>query len=221
VRWTAQAAPKPPNRTLDLQDIDAGGGALYAVGIEQGQCGEGSCGGGIVLRRSGTSWIREAPGYLLLGVSVLGPSDAWAVGRWAYGSLLLHRNSTVWEPAPPPDTPGSATLEAVSASASNSLFAVGHQLIPSDGSTRTLALKAPSTRSGAVAGETGVGNADVSWFGPENGTTTSDQFGHFLVGGLNAGRYDFFATQQGCSPARRTVSIAAGKTIGLSLRPTC
>jgi hypothetical protein len=161
----------------------------------------------------------------LNAVVAISPNNAWAVGTYSdfasFRALTLHRSATAREPAPPPDTPGYATLEAVGASASNSLFAVGNQLMFSDGSTRTLALRAPSTRSGAVAGETGVGNADVSWFGPENGTTTSDQFGHFLVGGLNAGTYDFFATQQGCSPARRTVSIAAGKTIGLSLRPTC
>jgi hypothetical protein len=85
---------------------------------------------------------------------------------------------------------------------------------------RTLALHAPSARSGAIAGNSG-GHVAISWFGPETGSTESDQFGHFLVGGLNAGRYDFIASLQGCSPTRKQIDVVPGTTIALPLFPRC
>lgn len=61
----------------------------------------------------------------------------------------------------------------------------------------------------------------VSWFGPETGSTQSDQFGRFLVGGLTAGRYEFIASVQGCAPARRQIDVVSGVTKTLSLVPRC
>ena len=218
-RWTAQRAPTIPGRSVNLQDIDGAAGALWAVGIETGSCGEGVCGGGVILRRSGTGWVRESSGYALYGITVVTASDVWAVGRWAYGPLLLHRNSSGWQPAATPDTPGIGRLWGVAASSPTSLWAVGDQL--TSGTVKTLALRAPSKRSGAVVGDTGVGHASVSWFGPESGTVDADQFGQFQAGGLNAGSYTFTASQQGCKPARRQITVVAGATATISLRPLC
>jgi len=218
-RWTAQKAPQVPNRSMDLQDVDAIPAALWAVGLESTSCGEGVCSSGIILRRSGSGWVREVEGYSLYSVSVLSASDAWAAGLWAYGPLLLHRDASSWQPAPSPDTPGIGRLEGIAASGANSLWAVGRQLT-SQGDTATLALRAPSPTSGAIAGMT-FGHATVSWFGPESGTVEADQFGQFLVGGLTAGRYTFIAAIQGCDPASQTVRVAAGKTKSLTLTPVC
>jgi hypothetical protein len=223
VRWSAQAAPSIPGRSVDLQDVDGVTGALWTVGREHYQCGEGVCSGGLILRRSGSSWVREASGYNTEGVTVIAPNDAWAVGTWAYGPLLLHRDGTSWEPAPSPDTAGLGSLAGVSAARSRSLWAVGKRLVCCENGIvedRTLAVYAPSARSGAIAGIS-AGHVSISWFGPETGSTESDQFGRFLVGGLTAGRYDFIASLQGCTPARRKVDVVAGTTIGLSLFPRC
>jgi hypothetical protein len=217
-RWTPQTAPQLPNRTTDLQDVDGLPDALWAVGLEFASCGEGVCPSGIVLRRSGTSWVREVEGYGLYGISVLSATDAWAVGAWAHGPLLLHRDASSWQPAPTPDTPGIGSLAGIDASAPDSLWAVGKQLIPP--STSTLALHAPSARSGAVDGQTSS-HSIVTWFGPESGSIEADQFGHFQLGGLTAGRYTFFASQQGCSPASRRIRIIAGTTKTLTLTPIC
>jgi hypothetical protein len=173
-----------------------------------------------VLRRSGTRWVREAEGWNLYGITVLSPTNAWAVGVWAYGPLLLHGDGTSWQPAPTPDLGGIGSLAGVSASSSASLWAVGQELDPSNGTNRTLALQAPSARSGAVDGMSN-GHASVSWFGPETGSVEADQFGSFGAGGLTAGRYTFFAAQQGCKPTSRQVDVLAGTTIALTLLPTC
>jgi hypothetical protein len=88
------------------------------------------------------------------------------------------------------------------------------------GATDVLALQAPSTHSGAVDGRTSS-LATVTWFGPESGSIEADQFGHFQVGGLDAGGYTFFASQQGCTPASREITITAGVTKTTTLTPTC
>jgi hypothetical protein len=220
VRWTAQRAPAPPGRYVSLQDVDGVPGAIWAVGLEQAPCGYGYCGGGIVLRRSAGRWVREIEGYHLYGIDVFSPTDAWAVGTWAYGPLLLHRDGASWQPAPTPDLAGIGSLAGVSGASPTSLWAVGAELDVSNGTKRTLALQAPSTRSGAVDGISN-GHASVSWFGPESGTREADQFGRFAAGGLAAGRYTFFAAQQGCRPASRQVDVLAGTTIELTLYPAC
>ena len=217
-RWTAQTAPQVPGRLTDLQDIDGVPGALWAVGLESASCGEGVCPSGIVLRRTASGWIREVEGYGLRGISVASSSDVWAVGSWAFGPLLLHRDATSWRPAPTPDTPGIGALEAVDARGSGFDWAVGKQLI--SGTTETLALIAPSPRSGAIDGQTSS-NATVTWLGPEDGSVDADQFGHFQAGGLDAGRYTFIASRQGCTPANRTLDVTAGTTKVITISPQC
>jgi len=217
-RWTAQTAPQIPGRLMDLQDVDGLPGALWAVGLEAAPCGEGLCSSGIVLRRTSSGWVREVEGFGLRGISVVSSTEAWAVGSWAFGPLLLHRDSTGWRPAPTPDTPGVGGLEAVDARGSGADWAVGKQF--ASGASETLALIAPSPRSGAVEGQSSS-NAAVTWVGPESGSIDADQFGHFQVGGLTAGSYTFIAAQQGCEPAVRSLSITAGTTEAVTLLPAC
>jgi hypothetical protein len=216
--WAARMAPQVPGRLTDLQDVDGVPGAIWAVGFEAASCGEGLCPSGIVLRRTSSGWVREVEGYSLSGVSVLSSTDAWAVGSWAHGPLLLHRDATSWQPAPTPDVPGIGSLEAVDAGGSGFDWAVGRRLVSGD--SETFALFAPSPYSGAVDGHSSS-NATVTWIGPEDGTVQADQFGRFQAGGLDAGTYTFIASQQGCTPATKSVTVVAGTTKGLTLSPQC
>jgi hypothetical protein len=157
-------------------------------------------------------------GYSLSGISVVSSTDAWAVGSWAFGPLLLHRDTTSWQPAPTPDVVGIGSLEAVDARGPGFDWAVGKRLIP--GASETLALLAPSPYSWAIDGQTSS-NATVTWIGPEDGTVSADQFGHFQAGGLDAGTYTFIASQQGCDPASKSVTVVAGTTKAITLLPQC
>ena len=76
----------------------------------------------------------------------------------------------------------------------------------------TLIEHAPSSTQGAVVGQTNVSHSTVSWFGPENGSTETDVFGAYQIGGLQAGTYTFTATEPGCGPDSRTVTVVAGQT---------
>jgi hypothetical protein len=63
-----------------------------------------------------------------------------------------------------------------------------------------------------VVGHSNVGQSTVSWFGPENGSTSTDPSGAYQVGGLQAGTYTFIATEPGCTPDSRSVTVVAGVT---------
>jgi hypothetical protein len=73
---------------------------------------------------------RPATSYpgTLQGVSVLSPSDAWAVGKYATASgpkLILHWNGSTWRQVASPDPGGGGTLYAVSARSPSDAWAVG------------------------------------------------------------------------------------------------
>jgi hypothetical protein len=70
----------------------------------------------------------------LTGVTSLAPADVWSVGFFwsqqagAYRSLAEHWNGSAWSAmVPPRGSPGDNVLNAVSGSASNDVWAVGHQ----------------------------------------------------------------------------------------------
>jgi len=78
------------------------------------------------------------PSNSLSGVSVVSANDVWAVGGSAQGSrvgnpLTEHWNGTTWTIVPAPQPPGSvAAFSAVSALASNDIWAVGSSTIGSN-----------------------------------------------------------------------------------------
>jgi hypothetical protein len=219
--WTRrQAAPHPnPNVFIDLQDVTATGpNNVWAVGYGSTSCGEGVCFTGVIERWNGSGWLFTGVGETLSGVDARGPSDIYAVGL-GQGPAVLHYDGTAWERVPVPNPIPPGRLLAVDAVPSGPIWAVGWQL--KNGGTRTLAERAPSPNSGAVVGSTAVGNATVSWFGPEEGSVESDQAGRYSVGGLRAGTYNFVATFPGCSPRSRSVEIVAGTTKSVSLQIAC
>ncbi len=219
--WTRRAAAPHPNPSvsIDLQDVTAvGPNKIWAVGLGATSCGEGVCHTGVIERWNGTSWSFTSVGEQLYGVHAIAGNDIYAVGI-GRGPGVLHYNGSAWRPVPVPTPTPIGRLFAVDATPRGKLWAVGWQV--DGGVTRTLAERAPSPDSGAVVGSTGVGNATVSWFGPESGSAASDQFGRYRIGGLDAGTYDFVATEPGCDPATRNVTVPAGTTIAVPLRIDC
>jgi hypothetical protein len=218
--WThIPAAPPISQSSLDLQDVtgtDANN--LWAVGILSSSCGEGHvCFSGAIERWNGTSWTFMGVGEVLYGVHALAANDVYAVGS-AIGPAVLHFDGSAWSavPQPSPSIPGR--LFAVDASSATSWWAVGWRL---DGGTRTLVERAPSPTSGAVVGETGVAYATVSWFGPESNSVETDPFGEYQAGGLTAGTYTFTATNPGCTPTSKQVTVPPGTTISVPLPIDC
>ncbi|MEX2459510.1 MAG: carboxypeptidase-like regulatory domain-containing protein [Actinomycetota bacterium] len=218
--WTRFAPAPPPNQqsSLILQDVSGSGPSdLWAVGFVASSCGEGQvCFSGAAERWNGTRWTFVPVDGLLYGVHALAANDVWAVGQ-AIGSTVLHYNGSIWETVPTPYAPG--TLFAVDAATTNDLWAAGSRF--ENGMPRTLAEHAPAQGAGSVEGSTTVGNATVSWFGPESGSVASDPFGHYEVGGLTAGRYTFTASYPGCTPVQRQADVVAGQTITVNLPITC
>ena len=220
-RWTRRAAAAHPNPSvsIDLQDVTAAGpGNVWAVGLGAAPCGEGVCFTGVIERWNGSSWSFRSVGEQLYGVHALAGDAIYAVGI-GRGPAVIHFDGTGRTSVPVPTPKPIGRLFAVDAAANGRLWGVGWQV--ENGAMRTLAERAPSPDSGAVVGRTGIGNATVSWFGPESGSVEADQFGRFQVGGLDAGAYDFVATFPGCAPATKRVTVAAGTTIASPLLIEC
>lgn len=219
--WVLHPAnPGPSQQFVDLQDVSGTtSDDLWSVGVLSSSCGEGQvCSSGVAEHWNGTAWSFMGVGEVLYGVRAVSTDDVYAVGL-GLGPAILHFDGAGWAtvPAPTPTVPG--TLFAVDASSPADLWAVGSRL--TGGPLQTLAEHAPSPTSGAVVGRTGVSGATVSWFGPETGSVETDVFGHYQVGGLDAGDYTFVATNPGCSPASKPITVVAGTTVSLDLRPGC
>ena len=160
----------------------------------------------------GNRWtITGVPGVSLGGVQALGPNDVWAVGTYSVGTLIIHWNGRNWRTVPSPDPETGGELSEVTA-VGGKLWSVG-SFFTEDIDLRTLVVDAPSQTQGAVTGATGVSGATVTWFGPVEGSTTTDTFGRYQEGGLPAGSYTFVATYGGCDPDIATVEIIAGTTV--------
>jgi hypothetical protein len=208
-----------PDVSIDLQDITAvSAGNLWAVGIGTTSCGEGVCQTGVIEHWNGSAWSFRSTGALLYGVDATGTGNVYAVGL-GLGPAVLHYDGSAWSSVPIPTPTPVGRLLAVDTASGGASWAVGLQF--ESGQARTLAERAPSPHSGAVVGSTGVGNATVSWFGPETGSNSSDQFGRYQIGGLDAGQYTLIATFQGCSPYSKQVQVKAGTTIGIALPVSC
>jgi hypothetical protein len=157
----------------------------------------------------GTHWTRPTSlpaGVVLLGVEAVASNDVWAVGRDDYGALIVHYDGSSWSRVPTPEANRAGQLAGIGSAAPDDLWAAG------DYQAGTLIEHAPSSTQGAVFGHTNVSYATVSWFGPENGSTQTDPFGDYQIGGLQAGTYTFTATEPGCGPDSRTVTVIAGET---------
>lgn len=122
-------------------------------------------------------------------------------------------------------------LEDVSGTASDDVWAVGHGRSPAESADhlwavgtslgRTLVLEAPSRFEGTVVGDTNVSSATVSWFGPETGSTETNDLGEYSAAGLAAGTYQLIATNPGCNPGIEDVVVTAGETVTQNIMIDC
>jgi len=224
-RWNGSSwkripiAPPITDVSVDLQDVSGtASNDLWAVGIGSSSCGEGQvCYSGVIEHWNGTAWMFVGGGPVLYGVHALAASDVYAVGQ-GIGPAVLHYDGSGWSNVPQPWPPPPGQLFAVDAVSASTLWAIG--IIPGNPST-TFAERAPSPTSGAVVGDTGVSFATVSWFGPESSSVQTDPSGQYQAGGLTAGQYTFTATEPGCTPASKQVTVVAGTTISVPLPIKC
>jgi hypothetical protein len=212
--FTADPAPNP-QYYIDLIDVTVVGPSnAWAVGEEISECGESVCYSGDIHHWDGTAW-KYVTNFLDIGygVDAVAADDIWAVGP---GPAILHYDGSTWSPVPAGVR--TADLWGVEASGSNDIWAAGDRIASS---SSTLIEHAPSATSGAVVGGSNVSDAVVSWFGPENGSVETDQFGDYQAGGLTAGSYLFTASYGGCQPDSARVTVPAGQTIGQDFHLTC
>jgi hypothetical protein len=202
-----------------LRDVSgAAAEVVWAVG-GLWSCPYDCIGYGLIERWDGTRWTAARfPDVVFSGVVAISRTEAYAVGQDCCGrTLVLRWNGVSWTPAPNPSIPGS--LQDAAATSGSDLWAVGQGF--RSGPPVTLAEHAPSPTSGAVTGDTHVGGATVSWFGPESGSTQSELSGVYVVAGLTPGTYNLVATFPGCSPASATVTVSAGVTLTQNLPVVC
>ena len=80
---------------------------------------------------NGTTWTVQATpslgsaGGVLNSVTVISPTDAWAVGGSDGGQLIEHFNGTSWSVVASPVSGKAGDLESISAVNANDIFAVG------------------------------------------------------------------------------------------------
>jgi hypothetical protein len=180
----------------------------------------------------GSEWTLTTfiPGTQMRGVEAVATNDVWAVGTNAFGPLIAHWDGSEWSTVPTPEWGRGGQLNGIEMArnekstspgmGSGPLWAAGY-FRPGNVGSRTLIQRAPSPTQGAVVGHSNVGLSTVSWFGPENGSTSTDPSGAFEVGGLQAGQYTFVATEPGCTPDSRPVTVVAGITHVVNLQVVC
>jgi hypothetical protein len=217
--WQVVPSPPPPgDEAFVLQDVSAAGpNEAWAVGYRQIPDGEHTTIGPLAEHWNGTSWTREifVPTKSLAGVVTLSPDDVWAVGTDLTRGAVIHWDGARWTLVPSPTPGNSGFLTDVKAESTDHLWAVG------TGLAKTLVVEAPSRFEGTVVGHTNVSFMDVSWFGPESGSTETDLFGDYAAAGLTAGTYQFIATEPGCSPDSAEVVVVAGATVTQDLMVGC
>jgi len=120
----------------ELLAIDSERGEIWAVGDRAGP-GDGSTGvASFAIRRTGSSWDvlpTPDPGSArnhLYAVDVVGPDDAWAVGRWrnvgeTSRTFAIHWDGSAWTQVPTPNPGLDASLEDVEGAAADDVWALG------------------------------------------------------------------------------------------------
>jgi hypothetical protein len=212
--WTEVDIPQVAGSAITLLGVEAiASNQIFAVGHIVSCPDEYCVFASYAIRWDGTQWKRTlAPGTSLGGVEALAADDVWAVGTDSFGALILHWGGSGWTAVPSPVPGDGGQLHAIDALSSADLWAVGSQL-NEEFNPRNLVLRAPSDTQGNVVGGTGVSGAVVSWFGPVDGSTTTDVFGEYSVAGLIDGEYFFTAAYGGCNPDSATVTVTAGTTV--------
>jgi hypothetical protein len=227
-RWMEVPSPQPRPEYYEiaypLEDISAAAADdVWAVGARITDNGWYIQWRSLAEHWDGSQWTLTpfVPGTLLRGVEAVSSDDVWAVGTDSFGPLISHFDGTEWSIVPTPESGRGGRLAGIDEATNDlrmspikgpgTLWAAGHYR-PGQLVERTLIQRAPSPTQGAIVGHTNVSFATVSWFGPESGSTTTDLYGDYQVGGLQAGAYTFVATEPGCTPDSRSVIVVAGVT---------
>jgi hypothetical protein len=220
--WAIIPSPQPQGQYSEidfvLQDVSSTGpNDVWASGYRVIEYGEYFDFQSIVEHWDGTTWTlnRIVPGHRLSGIEALAVDDVWAVGTDAIQGVVAHFDGNDWDLVPSPTPGNSGSLVDVEVESIDHLWAAGI------GQAKTLILEAPSRFEGTVVGDTNVSGATVSWFGPETGSTETDDLGEYAVAGLTAGSYLLTATYPGCVPASAQVEVIAGQTLDQNLHPNC
>jgi hypothetical protein len=173
------------------------------------------------LHWNGSQWTEytNLPGSEITALLAATPTRIWGVGTVNPGSLILEWDGVQWSSTPAPSPLGYGHLRSITRFR-NELWAAGSYFL-SDGTDRTLIVRAPSPDKGHIVGDTDVSGAVVSWFGPVAGSDQADSFGDYEAVDLPVGTYTVIATFGGCTPASATVEVLAGKIIRQGLRPFC
>jgi hypothetical protein len=236
-RWMKVPSPQPRPEYYEvaypLEDVSGvTANDVWAVGARITDNGWYIAWQSIAEHWDGSEWTLTTfvPGTLLNGVEALSANNVWAVGRNSYGPLIVHYDGTEWSTVPTPEWGRGGWLGGIDVTkkgarpspsfSSANLWAAGHYR-PGNVGSRTLIQRVPSPTQGAVVGHSNVGLSTVSWFGPENGSTSTDPSGAFEVGGLQAGQYTFIATEPGCTPDSEQVTVVAGVTQVVNLQVDC
>jgi hypothetical protein len=215
-------------------DIPQTGGAITLLGVEASApdevfavgrsvtCPDEFCvSDSYAIRWDGIRWLYTfSAGSFLGGVEALDGDDAWAVGSDSVGAVILHWDGGSWSEVPSPVPADGGQLHGIEALGPSNLWAVGTHF-DEQFDARNLVAQAPSATQGNVEGDTQVSGAVVSWFGPVNGSTTTDVFGRFAVAGLLEGEYLFTASLGGCVPDSADVTVIAGATVMQDLQIDC
>jgi hypothetical protein len=226
VAWMVVPSPQPQGFyeiAIPLLDISAvSSDDIWAVGAVISDFGEYLVWNALAEHWNGSQWTRVDLGGVqaLWGVEAIASNDVWAVGTSGFGPIILHYDGQSWDIVPTPAEFDGGQLNGVISTPSGKLWAAGNFFPESIGS-RTLVVDAPSLTQGAVAGNTGVSGAVVSWFGPTSGSVETDVFGAYAIGGLPAGDYFFVASAQFCTPASANVTVIAGTTVTQNLPIDC
>ncbi len=224
--WTLVPSPQPRSRFSEdaypLESVSAAAtDDVWAVGsraIDNGYYVEFQS---FAEHWDGTRWTPTyaLPGATLSDVEAVSPTEAWTVGTYSAGTLVVEWDGARWNAVPTPDPGDGGLVNALDTDGSTGYLAAGASF--AQGSEQTLVLQAPSTTQGSIEGDTGVSGATVTWLGPSNGSAVTDVFGHYDGAGLIPGRYVVTATAQGCDPGVAQVTVVAGTTVIADVHPQC
>jgi hypothetical protein len=223
--WTEVPSPQPRPEfgefSYPLEDVSAAApNDIWAVGARVVDTGYEVEWEALAEHWDGTHWtfnpVEQPEGQILLGVDAVPADDVWAVGNDDYGATIVHWNGSEWTHVPTPASGQGGRLGGIGSTAPDDLWAAGYTF-----SAGNVIEHAPSATQGAVVGATNVSFSTVSWFGPVNGSTQTDDLGEYEAGGLPAGTYTFTATEPGCTPDARSVTAQAGATITENFHISC
>lgn len=222
--WSEVPSPQPRGEfnefSYPLEDVSAAApNDVWAVGARVVETYYGVDWGALALHWNGSVWtlnpVDLPVGQILLGVDAVSANDVWAVGKDDYGALIDHYDGSEWTHVPTPEWGHGGDLGGVGSAAPDDLWAAGFTGLGN------VIEHAPSTLQGAVVGGTNVSFATVSWFGEVNGSAQTDMFGAYEAPGLPAGTYTFTATEPGCVPDSRSVTVQAGWTLTEDFHINC